>query len=110
MSSISSFVRVVGIYSGFPSELKLWNCFAGVVYFFYCFVNTYLFSQPVYVMLFAYKNETTIYYLQGQQHTRRADKISGSLKIDASPIRKGIFEHVSFIVELIWSHQLTIIM
>jgi hypothetical protein len=50
-------------------------------------------------MLFTYKNDTTtIPYLQGQHDIRNAGKVDVSLKIDVSRIKKGIIEHVSFII------------
>lgn len=62
-------------------------------------------------MLFTYKNDTTIPYLQGQHHIRHAGKIDVTLKMEASPIKKGIFYHVShmailiIIIVLFWSNQ-----
>ena len=58
-------------------------------------------------MLFTYKNDTTIPYLQGQHHIRHAGKIDVTLKMEASPIKKGIFYHVSHMVILLlfWSNQ-----
>ena len=42
-------------------------------------------------MLFTYKNDTTIPYLQGQHHIRHAGKIDVTLKMEASPIHRGVY-------------------
>ena len=98
---ISVLVSVVGIYNGFPNKLRFWNCSEGVVFLlvFFIALSITIFLNSVYVMLFTYKNDTTtIPYLQGQHHIRNADKVDVSLKIDVSRIKKGIIEHVSFII------------